>query len=358
MSIVRNIVHSRRRKRIANTNGLLTADLIKKADEPACTEAALALPIGIPAYLASRLQGRNTNDPLIRQFVPNPSENTLMENEFPDPIGDRKHSPVSGIIHRYPDRVLLMPVLACPVYCRFCFRRHSVGDGLLTDEKLNTAFSYIEENPDIWEVILTGGDPLILSPSRLSKILIRLNKIPHVRTIRIHSRVPALDPIRIDNEMINALKTKKPIWLVLHSNHADELDSKASVAIAKLIDNGIPMLSQTVLLKGVNDTPKDLENLFRTLIENRVKPYYLHHGDLAKGTSHFRTTLSSGRKLMKWLRRRLSGIAQPVYVLDIPGGHGKVPAGHCWIESKSEGEWIAEDISGKKHKYFDEIEPN
>ena len=156
MSIVRNIVHSRRRKRIANTNGLLTADLIKKADEPACTEAALALPIGIPAYLASRLQGRNTNDPLIRQFVPNPSENTLMENEFPDPIGDRKHSPVSGIIHRYPDRVLLMPVLACPVYCRFCFRRHSVGDGLLTDEKLNTAFSYIEENPDIWELILTG----------------------------------------------------------------------------------------------------------------------------------------------------------------------------------------------------------
>ena len=358
MNIVRNIVQSRRKKRISNTNGLLTADLIKNSDEPACAEAALALPIGIPSHLATRLQGRNANDPLIRQFIPTASENTVNENESPDPIGDNQHSPVSGIIHRYPDRVLLMPVLACPVYCRFCFRRHSVGNGLLTDEKLNAAFDYIENHPDIWEVILSGGDPLILSPSRLSNILNRLNNIPHVRTIRIHSRVPALDPLRINNAMINALKIKKPIWVVLHSNHADELDWNARVAIAKLIDNGIPMLSQTVLLKDVNDTPEALEKLFRTLIENRVKPYYLHHGDLAKGTAHFRTTLSTGRLLMQWLRRRLSGIAQPNYVLDIPGGHGKIPAGPCWIKSKSKGEWIAEDITGKKHKYFDEIEPS
>ena len=232
------------------------------------------------------------------------------------------------------------------------------GAFILTDENLNTAFSYIEDNSNIWEVILTGGDPLVLSPSRLAKILARIDKISHVRTIRIHSRVPALDPERVNKEMLDALNTKKPIWIVLHSNHADELDTNAVVAIAKLIDNGIPMLSQTVLLKDVNDTPEALENLFRTLIENRVKPYYLHHGDLAAGTSHFRTTLSKGRILMQWLRRRLSGIAQPVYVLDIPGGHGKVPAGPCWLKSKSEGEWIVEDVTGKTHKYLDEIEPN
>jgi lysine 2,3-aminomutase len=269
--------------------------------------------------------------PVARQFVPDAREAEVAAEELADPIGDERFSPVKGIVHRYPDRVLLKPLLWCPVYCRFCSRRVVVGTqkSTLTPKELDDAFAYIESHDEIWEVILTGGDPFALSPRRLGTILRRLNAIPHVEIIRIHTRVPVVDPQRVP---FGALKSEKPLYVVVHCNHADEITEAARVAFKRLADAGIPLLSQTVLLKGVNDDAGTLETLFRTLVRNRVKPYYLHHADLARGTAHFRTSIAEGQALMRALRGRVSGLCQPTYVLDIPGGHGKVPVGPGYFE--------------------------
>jgi lysine 2,3-aminomutase len=238
-------------------------------------------------------------------------------------------------VHRYPDRVLFKLVHVCAVYCRFCFRREMVGPGkatALSSDAYRGALDYIQEHREIWEVILTGGDPLMLSPRRLAEIMADLAAIDHVRIIRIHTRVPVADPARISAEMIAALRvTGAATWVALHANHAKELADKARAACAAMIDAGIPMVSQTVLLRGVNDNAAALEALMRAFVECRIKPYYLHHGDLAPGTAHLRTTLAEGRELMRALRGRVSGLCQPEYVLDIPGGHGKAPVGPNYL---------------------------
>lgn len=274
-------------------------------------------------------------DPVARQYLPDPRERVTTPDERADPIGDDSHAPVKGIVHRYPDRALLKPTHACAVYCRFCFRREMVGPGgaALDPAELDAAIAYIRETPAIREVILTGGDPLILSPRRLRDLVARLSAIDHVDWLRVHTRVPVADAARVTTELIDALKAGKTIWVAVHVNHARELTPTALAACAKLVDAGIPLVSQTVLLKGVNDDADTLDALFRALVKNRIKPYYLHHGDLAPGTSHFRTTLAEGRGLMRVLRGRLSGLAQPTYVLDIPGGAGKVPAGPDWFDA-------------------------
>jgi lysine 2,3-aminomutase len=261
-------------------------------------------------------------------LTPQPGENA-------DPIGDHAHSPVAGIVHRYPDRVLFKLVHVCAVYCRFCFRREMVGpgkDSALPDEAYAGALAYIRSHKQIWEVILTGGDPLMLSPRRLKQVMADLAAIDHVRIIRLHTRVPVADPERISEEMVGALNVDgATIWVALHANHASELTAAARAACARLVDAGIPMVSQSVLLAGVNDTPADLEALMRALVECRIKPYYLHHGDLAPGTAHLRTTLAHGQELMRQLRGRVSGLCQPDYVLDIPGGAGKSPVGPNYL---------------------------
>jgi lysine 2,3-aminomutase len=238
-------------------------------------------------------------------------------------------------VHRYPDRVLFKLVHVCAVYCRFCFRREMVGPGkatALSSDAYRGALDYIRAHREIWEVILTGGDPLMLSPRRLAEIMADLAAIDHVRIIRIHTRVPVADPARISAEMIAALRVKgAATWVALHANHAKELADKARAACAAMIDAGIPMVSQTVLLRGVNDNAAALEALMRAFVECRIKPYYLHHGDLAPGTAHLRTTLAEGRELMRALRGRVSGLCQPEYVLDIPGGHGKAPVGPNYL---------------------------
>jgi len=267
-------------------------------------------------------------DPIARQFIPSIEELNIREDELSDPIGDNSHSPVKGIIHRYPDRLLLTPILLCPIYCRFCFRREKVSkaDQSLSPQELDAAFLYIEQTPKIWEVILSGGDPLILSPRRLKAIFERLNQIPHVKIIRIHTRIPILTPEKITPSLLDAFATlKKTLWIVLHTNHPAELTPKAKLAIDRLNSANIPLLSQSVLLKGVNDEAAILKKLFRKLTEWRVKPYYLHQGDLAKGTSHFRTSIEAGQALMRELHPKLSGIAKPTYMLDRPGGAGKIP---------------------------------
>jgi lysine 2,3-aminomutase len=261
---------------------------------------------------------------------------------------------VPGIVHRYPDRVLLKLTHVCAVYCRFCFRREMIGPAAapLSARDLDAALAYVEAHPEIWEVVLTGGDPLVLSVRRLKRVVAQLAAIAHVKVIRVHSRVPVADPARITPELVRGLKAKgKATYVVLHANHPRELTEAARQACARLVDAGIPMLSQSVLLAGVNDDPQTLGALLRALVECRIKPYYLHHGDLALGTSHLRTTIAHGQELMRALHGRFSGLCQPTYVLDIPGGHGKSPIGPAYLSQDEAGRTRIEDFNGVSHCY-------
>ena len=271
----------------------------------------------------------NPDDPIAAQFRPDARELEIAPDELSDPIGDDAHTPVKGVVHRYTDRCLLKLVHVCSVYCRFCFRREMVGpdgDGTLTGAELEAALAYIESQPGIWEVILTGGDPFLLSARRVREITERLAAMAHVKIIRWHTRIPAVDPLRVTPDLVEALRVAgATTYVVLHTNHARELTEQAQAAIARIVDSGVPMLAQTVLLHGVNDDVETLEALMRALVEARVKPYYLHHLDKAQGTSHFRCSIERGQELTQKLHERASGLAQPAYVLDIPGGHGKAP---------------------------------
>lgn len=295
------------------------------------------------------------DDPIARQFVPSPHELNEHPGEDDDPIGDAAFSPVDGIVHRYRDRVLLMPTHTCATYCRYCFRREQVGASAktLSPEGLEAAFSYIRDQPEVWEVILSGGDPLVLSPRRLGKILTALNKIDHVGVIRIHTRVPIVDPRHVDENLINALNSDKAVYVLVHCNHPRELTPEAVKATRRVIDAGIPVLSQSVLLRGVNDDAATLDALFRALVRARIKPYYLHHLDRAPGTEHFRVPLDEGRALVDSLRGDLSGLCQPTYVLDIPGGHGKVPVARSRVEDTGDGAFVLRDPQDGSHIYRD-----
>jgi lysine 2,3-aminomutase len=271
------------------------------------------------------------DDPIGRQFIPHPDELITAPHESEDPIGDDALSPVKGVVHRYADRALLKPLLICPVYCRFCFRREHVGPdgGLLTPAELEAAYAWFHTHPAVREVILTGGDPLMLSPRRLGAIIATLSAIPHIETIRIHTRVPLADPDRVTQALAEALETDRSLWIALHANHAREFTPAAATALRRL--RGIPLLGQSVLLRGVNDSEAALEALFRAMIAHRVKPYYLHQLDAAPGTARFHVPIETGRALLAGLRGRVSGLAWPTYVLDIPGGHGKVPIGPDYL---------------------------
>jgi lysine 2,3-aminomutase len=336
------------------------AELVEHGLAPASALATLEqvasrYAVAITPAVAALIDPADANDPIARQYVPSAEELRTLPNELADPIGDHPHSPVAGIVHRYPDRVLFKLVHVCAVYCRFCFRREMVGPGkdtALTDEAYAAALDYIRTHGEIWEVILTGGDPLMLSARRLREIMRDLAAIPHVKIIRIHTRVPVADPDRVTDYVVAALKAEgATTWVALHANHPRELSDKARTACARLADAGIPMVSQSVLLRGVNDDAATLEALMRAFVECRIKPYYLHHGDLAPGTAHLRTTLEAGQALMRSLRGRVSGLCQPDYVLDIPGGHGKSPIGPEYLQRDATVAYRVADYCGEVHLY-------
>jgi lysine 2,3-aminomutase len=310
--------------------------------------------VAVSPHLLSLIDSTDPNDPVARQFLPSPAELTVLAGERADPIGDGVHSPVPGIVHRHADRVLFKAVAACPVYCRFCFRREMIGPGkenTLSPADFDRAVAYIADHPEIWEVILTGGDPFILSPRRIAEVTGRLAAIAHVKTIRWHTRVPVTEPGRVCDETVAALQSAGVVtWVAVHANHAREFAPEARHAIARLSESGISLVSQSVLLKGVNDKVETLEALMRGFVENGIKPYYLHHPDLAPGTSHFRLSLDEGMALVAQLRARLSGLAMPTYMLDIPGGFGKVPlnADHAM---KTDAGWRIRDMGGDWHDY-------
>jgi lysine 2,3-aminomutase len=317
---------------IRGSSALIRAGLIAPAQRDAI--AAVGARYAIAITPSVRVLIGAPDDPIGRQFVPDPAELVTASHESADPIGDDALSPVKGVVHRYPDRALLKPLLVCPVYCRFCFRREHVGPdgGLLTEAELEAAYEWLRARPAIREVILTGGDPLILSPRRLSSIVASLSSIPHVEILRIHSRVPIADPARMTDALADALATGKAMWLVIHANHAREFTDAARDAIRRVQAAAIPVLGQSVLLRGVNDSTDALEALFRAMLSARVKPYYLHQLDPAPGTARFHVPIEEGRQLLAALRGRVTGLAWPTYVLDIPGGHGKVPLGPTYLE--------------------------
>lgn len=338
---------------------LARAGLIAPDDRSAIESVGQRYAIAITPTVAALIDAGDPADPIAHQFVPSAAELRVSADERPDPIGDQVHSPLPGIVHRYPDRVLLKLANVCPVYCRFCFRRESVGkgeDAALAGDDLAAALDYIRNTPQIFEVIVTGGDPLILSSRRIAEVTNALSAINHVQVIRWHTRVPVVAPERLSAALTAALCShSKAVYVALHCNHPRELTGEARAALARLADAGIGLVSQSVLLAGVNDDVDTLEALMRALLAARVKPYYLHHGDLAPGTAHFRTTIAKGRALMRALRSRLSGLAMPTYVLDIPGGHGKVRIENGGVTSSTAeaGTYGIEDASGTRHVYRD-----
>jgi lysine 2,3-aminomutase len=342
------------RQTLRTPSELAAAGLIGRERLAELDAVAARYAVAITPGMLELIDAADPADPIARQFVPDAAELDKDSGERPDPIGDGEHSPVTGVVHRYPDRVLLKPVHVCPVYCRFCFRREVVGpdgDGTLTEAELAAALAYIAERPQIWEVIVTGGDPLVLSPRRLRGLVRELSAIEHVRVVRFHSRVPIVQPERMTAKCVAALRTPDAAtWVVVHANHPRELTAAARKALGRLVDHGIPVLSQSVLLRGVNDDPAVLGALLRALVEARVKPYYLHHADLAPGTARFRTRLDEGQAIMRTLRGRWSGLCQPTYVLDLPGGYGKSPVGPSYLAVGSAGT-VIEDYVGQLHRY-------
>jgi lysine 2,3-aminomutase len=335
---------------LRDADALLTSGLIRPETRDAVAAVGQRYAVAIPPALRALIE--HPDDPIGRQFVPDPAELITAPHERSDPIGDEALSPIKGIVHRYPDRALLKPLLACPVYCRFCFRREHVGPdgGLLSATELRAAYDWLAARPAIREVILTGGDPLMLSARRLSEILGALSAIAHVEILRIHTRVPVADPAMVTPALAAALHVETPLWIVLHANHAREFTPAVCTALMRLQAGGIPVLGQSVLLRGVNDNEAALEALFRAMLRARVKPYYLHQLDPAPGTARFHVPIEEGRRLLGALRGRLSGLAWPTYVLDIPGGYGKVPIGPDYLEpGDAEGHAVVRDVQGRRH---------
>jgi lysine 2,3-aminomutase len=337
-----------------HTEVLIENGLVPPERREELRRVAAEFAVAVTKDMAALIDPADPADPIAAQFVPTAAELIEAPEERADPIGDERWSPVPGIVHRYPDRVLLKPTLLCPVYCRFCFRREVVGKkaAMLDDEALERALDYIRERPEVWEVIVTGGDPFLLAPRRVGEIVRALDQVSHLGVIRFHTRVPVVDPHRVNAALVEALTAQKAVYVIIHANHPRELTASAREAVLALSRAGIPLLSQTVLLRGINDDAAVLEALFRGLVAMRVKPYYLHHADLARGTAHFRTGIAAGQRLVRSLRGRVSGLCQPTYVLDIPGGYGKVPIAPCAISPSGTSDgWIVEDGTGVRHAY-------
>ena len=310
--------------------GLITPDAVA-----GLAAVAARYSIAVTPAVAALIGSAGT--PIARQYLPEPEELITARHELADPTADVPFTPVKGVVHRYPDRALLKPLLACPVYCRFCFRREAVGPdgGLLTEPELEAALDWFADHPAVREVILTGGDPLMLSPRRLAHILARLAAMPHIETLRIHSRVPVADPDRITSGMLTALTVERPLYLCVHANHAAEFTPAAAHALRGLHGAGLVLLGQSVLLRGVNDSEAALESLFRAMLRHRVKPYYLHQLDHAPGTARFHVPVAEGLELMRGLRGRVTGLAWPAYVQEQANGAGKIPLGMAGVHGRA-----------------------
>lgn len=326
-------------------------------------DAEQAYSVRAPTHYLQRIDWNDRRDPVRLQVIPQAEELAWDVREADDPIGDRRHSPVERLTHRYPDRVLIYPTYRCAVYCRHCFRKDSLSDAdaRFSIELIEPALAYVAAHPEIAEVILTGGDPLILSNAQLAVIRARVQAIPHVRMLRIHTRMPVVQPSRITPRLVTALRGdgRLMVCIVTHFNHAREIAPQTIPAARTLREAGFMLLNQTVLLRGVNDDAATLQTLFRELVYTLgIKPYYLHHCDLTRGLSHLRTTIDHGLSIMGRLRGHTSGVCLPQYVLDLPGGHGKTPLGPLHVTARQGYEWEFRDFRGDAVRYSEVVPEN
>ena len=317
-----------------------------------------ALPLRISRYYLDLIDPEDPDDPLRRQVVPSWYETVHDGQGNLDPLAEVFHSPLSRLIHRYENRVALLLTDRCATYCRHCFRRRFTASGEqgISDDELHKVLSYLAEHTEIREILLTGGDPLTLSDSRLASILDALRAVRNTLVLRLCSRMPVTYPFRVTDRLIDLLSrhTKPALYLMLQFNHHREITPQSVEAVARFVDSGIPVMNQTVLLRGVNDDVETLEQLMNDLVSIRVKPYYLFQGDLVDGTSHLRVPLEHGLALERELRGRLSGLAMPTYALDLPEGGGKVPLGTSYLRnSDGNGSWEFSTVHGELRRYPD-----
>lgn len=310
------------------------------------------LSVGVSPYFASLMNPIDSKCPIRRQGIPTSKEGIIKNSDMYDPLDEDADSPVPHLVHRYPDRVLLLITNNCAMFCRYCTRRRIVGqfnDINLPD--LEPAFEYIKRNRSIRDVLISGGDPFTISTNRLEEIIQRIRDIKHVEIIRVGTRIPVTLPMRIDDELVSMLKKYQPIWISLHFTHPKEITKDVEIACKKLADNGMPLGSQTVLLKGINDSPSIMKKLMQKLLTIRVRPYYLYQCDLAQGTSHFRTSIKKGLEIIESLRGYTSGYAVPTYVVDAPGGGGKIPISPNYLLSYHNRNLTMRNYKGEIYEY-------
>ena len=315
------------------------------------------LALAVTPYFASLMDPINPNCPIRRQAIPRIEEIHLSKNEMVDPLGEDKHSPVPGLVHRYPDRVLLLVTDQCAVYCRYCTRRRLVGshERSITQGNFEEVLKYLKSHRKVRDVLLSGGDPLLLENERLEEILGRLRAIPHIELLRIGTRVPVTLPQRITGGLVRMLKKYHPLMISIHFTHPKEITETVRRACSELADGGIPLGSQTVLLKGINDKPYIMKKLVQELLKIRVRPYYIYQCDLAMGTEHFRTSVATGIQIIEKLRGHTTGYAVPTYVVDAPGGGGKIPLQPDYLVTRGKGKIVLRNYEGKVFEY---PEPN
>ncbi len=319
--------------------------------------AESSLPYGVTAYYAGLAHTHDPRlDPIAAQFIPREEERTVLPYESPDPIGDERYRVGARVLHHYRDRILILANDRCATYCRHCFRRHFTAHstGRITDAQIAEAAAYVAEHRECTEALISGGDPLMLPDDHLRRLLAALRDAREDLILRVATRIPVVQPTRVTKELAAMLGSFAPLWTVIHTNHPREITAGFRRSTGLLVNHGIPILNQTVLLRGVNDDPDTLETLMRELVRCRIKPYYLFQGDLAAGTSHFRTTIDEGLALMAELRRRVTGMAVPTYAVDLPGGAGKVPLTEASVVRREPGWYIVRDPDGAEHRYPDE----
>ncbi len=336
------------RNRITTVEELKQIVVLSDQEEEGIRSCLENLRIAITPYYASLMDPHNSNDPIRKQAIPVPMETDQASCDMQDPLDEDKDRPVKGVTHRYPDRVLFLITDQCAMYCRHCTRRRMAGatDKTMPREYLDNAMDYIAEYPQIRDVIISGGDSLLVKDDTIAYILERLRRIKHVEIIRFGSRTPVVLPQRITDDLCNLLKKHHPIWFNTHFNHPREITPESTEACRKLADAGIPLGNQTVLLKGVNDCPYIMRKLMHELVKIRVRPYYLYQCDLSAGIEHFRTPVSKGIEIMELLRGHTSGLAVPTYVLDAPGGGGKIPLAPQYLISQSNDKVILRNYEG------------
>jgi lysine 2,3-aminomutase len=339
-----------------DVQALVRRGLVTQAEAPGLVEVVERYQLLVSDYYLGLIDPDDPHCPIRKQALPDVAELLERTDERPDPIGDAAHAPTPILVRRYRDRVLLFPTFRCPMFCRYCFRKVALNESpIRLRQELDRALAWLQTEPEVHEVILSGGDPLMLADERLDEVLSRLKQVPHIRRLRIHTRFPVTLPMRVDAKLAAMLGRHRPLYVVAHFNHPRELTPQARQAVEHLVDAGITVLNQAVLLRGINDDVQTLTALFEGLLDWQVRPYYLHHPDLTVGTQHFRLSLFEGRALIRRLRGQLSGLALPTYVLDIPGGLGKVPVdGPHVVETETPGLWtLHSPIDGRTLSYQD-----